>query len=126
MATKSNKLILVAEDDKFYSGIYKKKLEEEGYNIQIVGNGKEAVNLAKTKIPDLVLLDLIMPIQDGFDTLEIMRKDEKLKNVPIVILSNLGQEEDKKKTKELGANEYVVKSDLSIGDVIKLIQKYID
>jgi len=113
--------ILVAEDDKFLSSAYKVKLEKEGFGVKLVHDGEEAFNsLAKT-VPDVILLDLVMPNMDGFDFLKKVREIDKYKKIPVVVASNLGQKEDIDKAMALGADDFIVKSDLSIDEVIKKI-----
>ncbi len=119
------KFVLVAEDDKFYASIYKRKLVAEGYNVEVAENGKEALEIAQKKIPDLILLDLIMPIMDGFSTLVELKKNAPLSKVKVVVMTNLGQEEDIKKAKDLGADEYLVKSNLSIKELTDKISSYL-
>lgn len=121
----AKKYILVAEDDKFYANIYKTKLAKEGYEVVVAGDGAQALKLARQKKPDLILLDLVMPIKDGFETLKELKADANLKSVKVVVLSNLGQEEDIKKAKELGAQDYLVKTNVSIGQMMSKIKSFI-
>lgn len=122
---KTKKLIIVAEDDLYYANIYKVKLAKEGYEPIVVGNGEWALKFARERKPDLVILDLVMPVKDGFETLKEMRKDENLKYVKVLVLSSLGQEEDIKRAKELGADGYLVKTDIAIADLMKKIKEQI-
>ena len=115
--------VLVAEDDKFLSKAYAAKLKKEGFDVVLAGNGEEAVEKTKSEKPDVVLLDLIMPKKDGFDSLSDIKKDQTTKNIPVVILSNLGQEEDIERGKKLGAVDYLVKSNISIQDVVNKIKQ---
>ena len=118
--------VLVVEDDPFYSKIYKTKLAKEKIESQIVGNGNEAMKAAQILRPKLILLDLIMPGKDGFETLAELKADPNLKNVPVIVLSNLSQEEDIKRIMDLGAVEYLVKANVPIQDVIDRVkQNYI-
>lgn len=119
------KLVLVAEDDKYYANIYRTKLNKEGYEIMVAGNGEEALKAAREKKPALILLDLIMPVKDGFETLKELKADAALKSVKVVVLSNLGQEEDIKKAKNLGAADYLVKTNLSITEMVEKIKGYL-
>ena len=116
---------MVAEDDKFYSGVYKIKLTAEGYDVGLAKNGEEVIKLAKERMPDLLLLDLIMPVKDGFTTLSELKKDKKLKNIKVIIMSNLGQEEDINKAKTLGASEYLIKSNYSLQEMVDKIKGYL-
>jgi DNA-binding response OmpR family regulator len=113
--------VLVVEDDEFISAVYQMKLSKEGFDIICAGNGEEALRIMRQRKPDLVLLDLIMPIKDGFQTLEEMRKDETLKDIQVIVLSNLSQDEDIARAKELGASDYVVKANISLQDMAKKV-----
>lgn len=120
-----SKFIVVAEDDKFYSNIYKVKLTQEGYETQVAEDGEKALSIAQQRTPDLILLDLIMPGMDGFDTLTALQKNPTLKNVPVIVLTNLEQDEDRKRAESLGAKEYVVKSNMSLQEIINKIKSYL-
>lgn len=119
----ATKFILVAEDDKFYGNIFKTKLTKEGYEVIVAVNGQEALTAAKAKKPDLILCDLIMPVMDGFETLKALKADPVLKTVKVLVLSNLGQDADIEKAKALGADDFFVKADLSIQDVVAKIKE---
>lgn len=116
------KLILVAEDDTFYAKIYQSKLTAEGFEVALASNGVQALQFMLGRMPDILLLDLIMPEKDGFQTLEEIRNNEKTKNLKVIVLSNLGQEEDIKKAKAYGVLDYIVKTDISIQDLVKVIK----
>ncbi len=115
--------ILVAEDDKFLSRAYEFKLAKTGCQIILAADGEETMAKVKAEMPDLVLLDLIMPKKNGFDVLEEMKASPKLKNIPVIIMSNLGQEADIKKGLAAGAIDYVVKANTSLEDVVNRIEK---
>ncbi|HSW48179.1 MAG TPA: response regulator [Candidatus Saccharimonadales bacterium] len=102
--------ILLVEDDKFFREFYAQKLREKGMEVFQAGNGEEGLKLAGENIPDIILLDLIMPIKDGFGVLEDIAKQEQTKNIPILVFSTLGQEKDIAKAIALGAKGYVNKS----------------
>jgi len=119
------KKILVVEDDKYYRRAYKDGLEDAGFSVVVASDGKEGLEKAKAERPDLILLDLIMPIEGGFDVLEEMKIDDKLKMVPIIILSNLGQESDVEKSKALGAVDYLIKSDVTMKEVLTKVKFYL-
>lgn len=123
--THNRKSILVAEDDQFYARIYQLKFSKEGYDVTVVDKGDEVIKIARVKKPDLILLDLIMPGKDGFETLRELKTDTKLKDVKVVVISNLGQAEDIKKTKELGALDYLVKANMSISDMVEKVKGYL-
>jgi two-component system, OmpR family, alkaline phosphatase synthesis response regulator PhoP len=116
------KYILIAEDDRFISNAYRVKLEKEGFEVKIAINGDEALNLMTEKIPDLMIIDLMMPIVDGFTLLTRMKKDERFKNIKTIIVSSLSQKEDLDRGMALGADDYFVKSEISIEDFVKKIK----
>lgn len=119
------KFVLVAEDDKFYGNVYKTKLTKEGYDVAVAGDGVSALKLARERKPNLILLDLVMPIKDGFETLKELKADSALKDIKVIVLSNLGQDEDIKKAKSLGAVDYVVKANVSIQQMMDMIKKHL-
>lgn len=119
----SEKYVLIVEDDPFYSKIYKTKLAKENLNALLASNGNDAIKTIKEQgAPALVLLDLIMPGKDGFETLAEIKQDPTMKDVPVVVLSNLSQEEDINRVKALGASEYLIKSNISIQEVVDKIK----
>lgn len=114
--------VLVVEDDPFYSKIYKTKLAKEGIECQVVGDGNAALKKAREVRPGLILLDLIMPGKDGFETLAELKADATLKDVPVIVLSNLSQDEDIQRIMNLGAAEYLVKANVPIHEVIEKVR----
>lgn len=120
-----NKKILVVEDDRFLSKVYSKKLTKEGYDVSLAVEGSEAVRKVKEELPNLILLDLILPGKSGFEVLAEIKSDAKTSKIPVVILSNLGQEEDIRRGKELGAKDYLVKSNMSINEVVDKVKEHI-
>lgn len=116
--------ILIAEDDKFLASAYKVKLTKAGFEAKIASNGEETMKMLEEFIPDLILLDLIMPIKDGFTTLQELKASEKFKNIPVIVASNLGQKEDIEKAKALGAEDYVIKSNLELNDLVVKVESY--
>ncbi|MFH1286968.1 MAG: response regulator [Candidatus Magasanikbacteria bacterium] len=119
------KAILLAEDDRFLIKVLSDKLEHKGYDVTLAIDGVEALEKLKKGKFDLMLLDLIMPNKDGFEVLEELKKSKTLKKVPIVILSNLGQDSDIEKGKALGATDYLIKSNLGINEVVEKIKKFL-
>ncbi len=119
----AKKNILIAEDESSLARALELKLNKLDYQVVIVSNGEEAVNQLSTNKFNIVLLDLIMPRLDGFGVLEKL-KALKIK-VPVIVCSNLGQAEDLKRAKELGAMDYLVKSDTPINGIVDRIKKFI-
>lgn len=118
----ADKYVLVVEDDPFYSKIYKTKLAKEKIDSQLVSNGNEALKAVKALRPGLILLDLIMPGKDGFETLAELKADPAVKDVPVIVLSNLSQDEDIRRIMSLGAAEYLVKANVPIQEVIDKVK----
>lgn len=114
--------ILVVEDDNFIAKSYKRKLEEEGFDVVIAGNGAEAIELLKNNSPvDLIILDLIMPVMDGFQFLERI-KSEQMQVPDILILTNLNEGEAKDRAGELGVGTYLVKANISLKELLEKIR----
>lgn len=114
--------ILVAEDDKFLIKVYEAKFSKAGFEAKITQDGEEALEVLKSFVPDIILLDLMMPKKDGFQVLKELKSDPKLKSIPVIVTSNLSQPEDKKKAIELGAKDYIVKSDTPIQEIIEKLK----
>ena len=118
------KKVLIVEDDRFLREIATQKLEAEGFKVTNATGGKEALDYLNTnERPDVILLDLILPGMSGFEVLEGVKKNDALKAIPVIILSNLGQEEDIDKAKKLGAADYLVKAHFSFAEIIKKIRE---
>ena len=118
--------ILLAEDDELISQMYTTKLTHDGFKVVVAKDGEESIAQAEKGGIDLILLDIIMPKVDGFVVLEKLKKDEKTKNIPVVMLTNLGQDEDIEKGKALGAYDYLIKANLTpqqVSDKIKSVLK---
>lgn len=117
--------ILVVEDDKFLANAYRVKLTKVGFDIKIAGDGQEAIEILKTYIPDVIILDLVMPRKDGFATLEEIKANEQWRSIPVIVTSNLGQQEDINRCLKLGASDFLVKSNLSMNSLVDKIQTLI-
>ncbi len=116
------KKILVVEDDKFLRELIMQKLIKEGYEIIEAKDGEEGVGKVREDKPDLVLLDLILPGIDGFEVLARIKSNPETSNVPVIILSNLGQKEDVEKALNEGANDYLVKAHFAPDEIIKKVK----
>lgn len=122
---KSKKNILVVEDDKFLIKAYNIKFSKAGFSVITAMDGASGLDVARNEKPQLILLDLMLPKIDGFEFLKRMSEDEKIKNIPVIVLSNLGQQIDKDKAISLGAKEYLIKADYSLENIIEIINKHI-
>lgn len=117
--------IIIIEDDRFFQNFYSIKLKEIGYLVEIANDGQEGIDKVKTFLPDLILLDLIMPVKDGFQFLDEIRKDPSFNKIPIIVFSTLGQESDIKKALALGAKDYINKSFFDFDVFIKRVVTYL-
>ena len=124
-AVRRKKIILAVEDDMYYANIYKVRLVKEGYDVTVVGNGVMALEFVRKIKPDLILLDLVLPVMDGFETLKKLKEDQNLAGIKVIVLSNLGQDEDIKRVHELKADDYIIKTNISIQDLVKKINQYL-
>src|SRR3989344_1335207 len=121
MDSKSHKILMI-EDDLFLRKVYKDQITRSGFEFAEATNGTEGVNKAKSENPDLILLDIMLPYKNGFEVLEELKLDASLKDIPVIILTNLGSESDIEKGKELGAQDYLVKTEASMKEVIEKIR----
>jgi len=117
-----NKKILLVEDDVALSGVYKSRLEMEGFEIAEVHNGEDALLVAMKFRPDLILLDAMMPKISGFDVLDILRNTPQTAKVRVIMLTALSQPKDKERAEALGVDDYLVKSQVVIGDVVERVR----
>lgn len=116
------KKILLVEDDEALAAVYKSRLDLEGFETQAVVNGEEALSAAMQFKPDLILLDAMMPKISGFDVLDILRNTPETSAIRVIMLTALSQPKDKERAESLGVNDYLVKSQVVIGDVIERVR----
>ncbi len=121
-SAKKIKLLLV-EDEKMLADMYTTKFTMEGFDAQKAYDGAAGVAAAKEFIPDIILLDVIMPKLDGFGALKLLKEDPKTKDIPVILLTNLGQDEDIKKGKQLGAADYFVKANHTPAEVVVKVKQ---
>lgn len=117
--------VLIVEDEHFLSTILANRLKKEGFGIEQAFDGQEAIDKLGTEKPDLIVLDLILPRKSGFEVLENVSKDPQLSKVPVIILSNLGQQSDIEKARELGAFAYYIKVSTSIDNFVEVVRNMI-
>jgi len=114
--------IAVIEDDAVISQMYRMKFEADGFDIQLANNGLHGIELVEAFNPDIILLDLQMPEMNGVDALKIIRKNDWGKDIPVIILTNLGEEEAPKELRALGINSYIVKANLTPRQVVQRVK----
>ncbi len=122
MSEPEKKKILVIEDDRSLQNALVEIISQEGFESESALDGEEGLAKIKTFKPDLILLDIILPKKDGFEVLSEIKKDEALKNTPVLILTNLEEVDNVQKALDLGATNYMVKSDFSLKDVVEKIR----
>jgi DNA-binding response OmpR family regulator len=115
--------ILIIEDDRYISKMYQLKLSLEGYDVQVAENGRQGVDKVKEMMPNIILLDILMPELDGFEVLKIVKGDDATKDIPVLIMSNLGQEDHIEKGMQMGAIGYIVKSQYTPSKVVEKIKE---
>ncbi|MCA9348988.1 response regulator [Candidatus Saccharibacteria bacterium] len=119
------KKVLFVEDDNGLAAVYVTRLEAEGFNVRRVENGEEALAAALEYKPDIVLLDAMMPKVSGFDVLDILRNTPETANLRVIMLTALSQDSDKQRAQELGVDDYLVKSQVVIADVVERIKHHL-
>jgi len=118
----TKKKILLVEDDEALASVYKSRLELEGFETKEVNNGEDALSAAMAFKPDLILLDAMMPKISGFDVLDILRNTKETADIRVIMLTALSQPKDKERAENLGVNDYLVKSQVVIGDVVERVK----
>ncbi len=121
----AKKKILLVEDDEALANVYRSRLDIEGFETEWVGNGEEALAAATRLRPDLILLDAMMPKISGFDVLDILRNTIETANIHVIMLTALSQPKDKERAESLGVDDYLVKSQVVIGDVIERVRYHL-
>lgn len=119
------KKILLIEDEKIMVNLLEKKLTKEDYDVSVAWDGKEGLGKIRKEKPDLILLDIIMPQMGGFEVMEEIIKDEELKKIPIIIISNSGQPVELERAKELGAKDWLIKTEFDPQEVVDKVVKQI-
>lgn len=119
------KKILLVEDDEALANVYQARLQLEGFDTRHVSNGEDALSVAIEYRPDLILLDVMMPKISGFDVLDILRNTPETTNIRVLMLTALSQPKDKQRAEELGVDDYLVKSQVVISDVVERIRHHL-
>jgi len=123
--SQKSKKILLVEDDESLASVYLTRLEAEGFSVKRVPNGEDALAAAIEFRPDLILLDVMMPKVSGFDVLDILRNTPETANVQVIMLTALSQESDKQRAEDLGVDDYLVKSQVVIADVVERVKHHL-
>ena len=115
--------ILLIEDDPFLLDMYSTKFKEVGFDIEVAQDGEMGISKAKEIMPDLILLDVVLPKKDGFEVLKALKSDGQTAKIPVVMLTNLGLESDVKRGLELGAQSYIIKAHFTPTEVVAKIKE---
>lgn len=118
--------ILLIEDEEIMINLLKKKLTKEGYEVLVARNGSEGLKLMKDILPDIILLDIEMPQVGGLEVMEEIAKDQGLNKIPILVISNSGQPIELDKARELGAKDWLIKTEFHPQEVVEKIKKQIE
>ena len=114
---------MVVEDDSFLRKLLCDKLRHEGFELHEAANGQEALDFLKNNLPILMLLDLMMPDVNGLQVLEAVRRDERIKDIPVIVLSNVGEKQTIERIQQLGADDYLIKAHFVLDEIIERITK---
>jgi DNA-binding response OmpR family regulator len=120
------KRILVVEDDRFLRKAAEAALRRSGFTVLVAADGEEGLRVARAEIPDLVLLDLIMPGLQGFEVLKLLKAEAATSAIPVIVISNLGQDSDVKNALDAGAIDYLVKANLALDDLVKRVRALVE
>jgi DNA-binding response OmpR family regulator len=126
MVSMSKARILIVEDEPSLQSALKNKMEVEGFDVETAKNGLEGVEAVKRSVPDLILLDMVMPVMDGLTMLKNIRESESSKNVPVIILSNLSDSQELVKAMQTETFDYLIKSDVSLEEIIGKVNDKLD
>lgn len=119
----NKKKILLVEDDVFMLELLSDKLTKSGFEVSVAVDGEECLKTLQSLKPDLMLLDIVMPKLDGLDVLRRMKNSPEFSQIPVIVLSNLGQKEEVERAMELGAKDYIVKANFTAGEIVEKLNK---
>ena len=122
---KEKQHILLVEDDPFLSDIYSTKLENAGFGLSVAYDGEDVFKKIEEKIPELILLDIVLPKMDGFEVLKKLKADSRFNKIPVILLTNLGQKEDIDKGMSLGAQDYLIKANFIPSEIVEKIKSFL-
>jgi len=123
MTDNKNVNVMLVEDDTFLANIYKTKFEMEGFKINVAENGEKGLEEIKKRKPNIVLLDILLPKMDGFAVLEAIKTDNTTKDIPVILLTNLGQKDDVEKGLDMGAVDYLIKAHFKPSEVVGKVKE---
>jgi DNA-binding response OmpR family regulator len=119
------KKILIIEDEKILAEMYREKLEMEGFKVSLAFDVKEGIELSKKEKPDLILLDILLPVENGVSFLKKQKEDKEISEIPVIAFSNYDDPETRKRAFELGVKEYLIKANYTPGEIVEKIKNYL-
>ncbi|MBT5807688.1 response regulator [Candidatus Uhrbacteria bacterium] len=120
----NQKYILIVEDEKIYREFYSKTIKQNGYRVNAACDGEEGLLMTRAEKPDLIVLDLMLPKKSGFEMLREIKQDEDLKDIPVIVLTNLAQEVDRKTCESIGVIGYLVKTENTMKQIIERLDSH--
>ena len=120
------KRILIVEDEEIMLDLLQRKLKTHGYEVLVARDGEEGLKLIKKERPDLIIMDLVMPKMDGFMVMEEIQKDEDLKKIPLIVVSNSGQPVELNRVRDLGAKDWLIKTEFNPQELVEKIKKQLN
>lgn len=121
----AGKKVLIVEDDEYLRSLTAKRLEKDGFVVSAAAEGDSGIKQAEEDVPDAILLDLLLPGTSGYEVLEKLRANESTKNTPVIVFSNLGQKEDIDRAKAAGADDFLIKANFTLDDVVEKVKGYL-
>lgn len=121
MEKNNQKKILIIEDDDFLRSLAVTKLEKSGFTVVMASDGKSGLDMTVSESPNLVILDLMLPVMTGFDVLRALRNEPSTKSMQVLVFSNLGDEKDMKTCMEMGVSDYMVKSNFTLDELVEKV-----
>lgn len=120
------KKILIIEDEKILAEMYKEKFEKEGFEVFLAFDTKEGLELAKKEKPDLILLDILLPVENGVSFLKKQKEDSEISSIPVIAFSNYDEPKTKKEALSLGVKKYLIKTDYTPEEIVKIIKEELE
>ena len=117
--------ILIIEDEKILAEMYKDKFTRVGFNVILASSAEKGISLAKEKKPDLIILDILLPRENGIDFLKKLKEDSEASSIPVIVLSNYNNSEAKKAAGELGVKDYLIKTNYTPQQIVEKIKEYL-
>lgn len=118
--------IFLIEDDSFLLGMYATKFELEGFKVIVAEDGEKAVGLAKKELPDIILLDILLPKLDGFEVLKRLKTESETAKIPVILLTNLSQRDEIEKGLKMGAKDFLIKAHFMPSEVVEKIKRVLN